>query len=93
MAKGRFNRNVKGHGSGRSSNFCIHLEGLSTCIPKICMNDYECWHCAFEQWIGEMEERQVSLGSPRMDSVAFAEVAPRVRLAKGFDMGVQIHIV
>ena len=40
---------------GRS---CVQLEDGRTRIPKICIHGYECGHCAFDQWISEIEERQ-----------------------------------
>lgn len=41
---------------------CVHAENGRAGIPKICIRDYECWHCAFDQWIEEMEERRVLPG-------------------------------
>ena len=32
---------------------CIHRG--RTGLPKICTWGYECWHCAFDQWIEEIE--------------------------------------
>lgn len=37
---------------------CIRVENGPTAIPKICIFGFECWHCAFDQWIEEMEERE-----------------------------------
>jgi hypothetical protein len=44
---------------GRS---CVRAEKGLTRIPKICIHGYECWHCAFDQWIEEMEEIRVLPG-------------------------------
>ena len=35
---------------------CVHVAGKDVRIPKICMRNHECWHCAFDQWIEVMEE-------------------------------------
>ena len=40
--------------------FCIQAESGRTEIPKICTRNYECRHCAFDQWLDEMEERNIS---------------------------------
>ena len=40
--------------------FCLHTESGSTGIPKICTRNYECRHCAFDQWLDEMEARHAS---------------------------------
>lgn len=37
---------------------CLHVESGRTVIPKICTRGYECWHCAFDQWIDEIEDRR-----------------------------------
>ena len=42
---------------------CIRVENAGLRIPKICIHDYECWHCPFDQWIEEMEEIQESENS------------------------------
>ena len=39
---------------------CVHVENGRAIIPKICVRDYECGHCAFDQWIEEMEGREFS---------------------------------
>ena len=43
------------HNPGRS---CVHAESGSKGIPKICIHGYECWHCAFNQWLEVMEEKK-----------------------------------
>lgn len=45
---------------GRS---CVRVETGLTRIPKICIHGYECWHCAFSQWLEEMEKSQASTGA------------------------------
>ena len=47
---------------GISCRACVHAENGQAGIPKICIRDYECWHCAFDQWIEEMEEISVLPG-------------------------------
>ncbi len=37
---------------------CLHVQKGRTMIAKTCIHGYECWHCAFDQWIEEMEEGQ-----------------------------------
>ncbi len=39
--------------------FCRHMENGETGIPKTCTRAYECWHCNFDQWLEEMEERRL----------------------------------
>ena len=41
---------------------CVHAEKGGAGIPKICIRDYECWHCAFDQWIEDMEEIRILPG-------------------------------
>jgi hypothetical protein len=53
---------VKEIGLGIPCRSCVHAENVPAGIPKICIRDYECWHCAFDQWIEEMEERPVLPG-------------------------------
>lgn len=36
---------------------CRHLENGRTLIPKICIYNYECWKCPFDQWLDELETR------------------------------------
>ena len=40
--------------------FCLHAENGRTEIPKICTRNYECRHCAFDQWLDEMEMRHTA---------------------------------
>ena len=35
---------------------CFHPEQGTISIPKICINGYECGHCAFDQWLDEVHE-------------------------------------
>ena len=34
---------------------CIHFINGRTVIPKTCIHNYECWKCAFDQWLEEIE--------------------------------------
>ena len=36
---------------------CVHVAGEGLRVPKICLRNHECWHCAFDQWIEAVEER------------------------------------
>ena len=41
-----------------SSPVCVHTETGRTRINKTCLRNYECWHCAFDQWLDETEKAQ-----------------------------------
>ena len=43
---------------GRS---CVRAETGLARIPKVCIHGFECSHCAFDQWIEEMEGRVLSV--------------------------------
>jgi hypothetical protein len=34
---------------------CIHVQSGKGSMAKTCIHDYECWHCAYDQWIDAME--------------------------------------
>ena len=34
---------------------CLHVEEGLIQTPKLCISDYECCHCGFDQWLEEME--------------------------------------
>ena len=40
---------------------CRHFKNNRTVIPKICIYNYECWKCAFDQWLDELDTRQEML--------------------------------
>jgi hypothetical protein len=48
-------------------HFCFHAVNGRTEIPKICTRHFECRHCAFDQWLDEMEMRQTA----RKDRIFF----------------------
>lgn len=39
---------------------CRHLENGRTVIPKLCIYNYECWRCGFEQWLDELETQKLT---------------------------------
>ena len=51
----RLDTRMKVHVSFRP---CRHLENGRSMIPKTCIYNYECWKCAFDQWLDELETRQ-----------------------------------
>jgi hypothetical protein len=57
---------------GRS---CVRAETDLTRIPKICIHDYECRHCAFDQWMEEMEGRALSVPGYSIEKDLLAEAA------------------
>ncbi|MFC1821423.1 hypothetical protein ACFL9T_01870 [Thermodesulfobacteriota bacterium] len=64
--------NVRNLISGRS---CIHGEEGHTGIPKLCIHNDECWHCPFDQWLGEVEESRNSLDCRNMKTDLLARAA------------------
>lgn len=45
---------------------CALMVGERIATPKMCIRDYECWHCPFDQWIEEIETggwEQLGLGT------------------------------
>jgi hypothetical protein len=53
----------------------VRAETALTRIPKICIHDYECRHCAFDQWIEEMEGRVISVPDESVEKGLLAEAA------------------
>jgi hypothetical protein len=35
---------------------CCHSANGDTVIPKVCIYNYECLKCAFDQWLDELED-------------------------------------
>ncbi|MCP4681036.1 MAG: hypothetical protein GY864_01720 [Desulfobacterales bacterium] len=35
---------------------CVHVKNGGTGIPKTCIRNFECGHCAFDQWLEVVEE-------------------------------------
>ena len=52
---------IKGKGDAPKSQYpaCLHLENGAVKIARICIRNYECWHCAFDQWLEEIEGQQM----------------------------------
>jgi hypothetical protein len=42
--------------TAHSTPVCIHTKTGRTRINKTCLRNYECWHCAFDQWLDETEK-------------------------------------
>ena len=40
------------------SHLCLHADSGRVQIAKTCIHAYQCGHCAFDQWLDEMEEGQ-----------------------------------
>lgn len=55
--------------------FCVRAETGLARIPKICIHDYECRHCAFDQWMEEMEGRVLSVTDDSIEKGLLAEAA------------------
>lgn len=47
----------KYHGTSR---LCFHNITGHTIVPKICILNYECSHCAFDQWLDNLESAQIN---------------------------------
>jgi hypothetical protein len=43
---------------GTPHALCLHVENGNIPIAKFCINDFQCRHCAFDQWLEAMEERR-----------------------------------
>lgn len=41
--------------------YCPRVEIGSPEIPKMCILNRECFHCAFDQWMDAMEESEMPL--------------------------------
>jgi hypothetical protein len=40
---------------------CLHVLNGRTELPKACTRAYECWHCAFDQWLDAIDEERAEL--------------------------------
>ena len=45
-----------GTGFLKPHGLCIHVRSGKGSMAKTCIHNYECWHCAYDQWIDAMEE-------------------------------------
>jgi hypothetical protein len=54
-------RNI-GYGQGEvprgACRFCVHSANGASGMAKICILNYECEHCAFDQWLEEASIRE-----------------------------------
>ncbi len=44
--------------------YCVHMLSGRTVAPKLCMLNYECHHCAFDQWLDNMDAVKVLESKP-----------------------------
>lgn len=58
--------------TGRS---CVRAEMGLARIPKVCIHGFECSHCAFDQWIEEMERGGLCVEDLRVEKNLLAEAA------------------
>ena len=54
---------------------CVRAETGLARIPKVCIHGFECSHCAFDQWIEEMEGRVLSVQDFSTERDLLAEAA------------------
>jgi hypothetical protein len=52
---------VKHSGFPTRTRYCLQVENGDTAIPKMCILNHECYHCAFDQWMESMEDGDLSL--------------------------------
>ena len=45
------------HGTSR---LCLHNIAGRTIAPKICILNYECSHCAFDQWLDNLKGAEIN---------------------------------
>ena len=57
---------------GRS---CVRAESGLARIPKVCIHGFECSHCAFDQWMEEMEGRVLPVPDESIEKDLLAEAA------------------
>ena len=62
---------------GRHNPFrlCLQTGSGRIRIAKTCIYDYQCWHCAFDQWLDEMEERQMAGDGSKIPKNGLARAA------------------
>ena len=41
-----------------TSRFCLYVLTKHINAPKLCMLNYECFHCAFDQWLDDFEKEE-----------------------------------
>jgi hypothetical protein len=52
---------VKHSGFPTRARYCLQVESGCPGIPKMCILNHECYHCAFDQWMDAMEDSEISL--------------------------------
>ena len=57
---------------GRS---CMRAETGLAGIPKVCIHGFECSHCAFDQWIEQMEGREFCVEDLSIEKDLLAQAA------------------
>ena len=60
MKRGNRLAEVKHAGFPTPTRYCLHVENGDTGIPKMCILNHECYHCAFDQWMDSMEDGEIS---------------------------------
>ena len=69
------NRQGTGPGTQDPCHLCVHVKNGQAELPKTCIRDYECWHCAFDQWLELLEEGQKTHESLIIPRVILAQAA------------------
>ncbi len=49
---------MKASGFPKPSRYCLRVESGHGGIPKTCILNHECYHCAFDQWMDAMEDSE-----------------------------------
>jgi hypothetical protein len=52
---------LKGSGFPTRTRYCLRVESGYPEIPKMCILNHECYHCAFDQWMDAMEDSEITL--------------------------------
>lgn len=54
---------------------CLHTHSGRIRIEKTCINDYQCGHCAFDQWLDEMEYSKMAEDGSKISKHNLARAA------------------
>ncbi len=60
---------------GDAGSYCFHTGDNREAIPKLCIFRQECWHCAFDQWLGDMEESRCDVMDHATELIILAKAA------------------
>jgi hypothetical protein len=52
---------LKDLGFSALSRYCLRMGCGCPEIPKLCILNHECYHCAFDQWMDAMEDGEITL--------------------------------